>query len=373
MKDPVYYRGREQTYLKHFFLERYLERVAFNIAFRRPVFTYVDCFSGPWESKDEKREDASFMIALARLRRVREALAEKGAHPRFRCVFIESDRVAFESLRKAVSTVDDFDIELIHGDFECSVDDVVERVGDSFALLFIDPTGWTGFALETIKPLFELDGEVIVNFMFDHINRFIGTDEHDTTFDALFGGNEWKSITADREEALLALYQRRLKEVGGFRFATRTRILKPLADRVYFYLVYGTRHPKGLVEFRGVERQFLEEQERVRAGAKQSRRVDRSGQMELFNDLSAGGSARALDEARSFAADAATGELLRALERGRSVGYWQAIAPMLEVPLVHLSAAKRIARSLHDEGKLRIDGLEGRQRLPNEQCTLSLL
>jgi hypothetical protein len=51
VKSPEYYRGREQTYLKHFFLERYLERVAYNIGWSAPEFVYVDGFSGPWRSE----------------------------------------------------------------------------------------------------------------------------------------------------------------------------------------------------------------------------------------------------------------------------------------------------------------------------------
>ncbi len=53
MKPPEFYRGREQTYLKHFFLEKYLERVAWNILSFRDEFVYVDGFSGPWKSEDE--------------------------------------------------------------------------------------------------------------------------------------------------------------------------------------------------------------------------------------------------------------------------------------------------------------------------------
>ena len=32
MLDPALYIGREQTYVKHFFLKQYLERVAYNIS-----------------------------------------------------------------------------------------------------------------------------------------------------------------------------------------------------------------------------------------------------------------------------------------------------------------------------------------------------
>ena len=43
MKPVEYYEGREQTYLKHFFLERYLETVAYHIGYWQQEFAYVDC------------------------------------------------------------------------------------------------------------------------------------------------------------------------------------------------------------------------------------------------------------------------------------------------------------------------------------------
>ena len=64
MKSFDYYHGREQTYLKHFFRERYLERVAYNIGSSASQFVYVDGFSGPWQSNNEVFEDTSFVIAV---------------------------------------------------------------------------------------------------------------------------------------------------------------------------------------------------------------------------------------------------------------------------------------------------------------------
>jgi hypothetical protein len=58
MRAPDFYRGREQTYAKHFFLEQYLERVAWNILSFRDEFVYVDGFSGPWQSDDEEFHDS---------------------------------------------------------------------------------------------------------------------------------------------------------------------------------------------------------------------------------------------------------------------------------------------------------------------------
>lgn len=64
-------------------------------------------------------------------------------------------------------------------------------------MIFIDPTGWTGYPLQKITPLLKLRGEVLINFMSDHINRFIDDPRPNIAqqFDDLFGGawfDNWK-------------------------------------------------------------------------------------------------------------------------------------------------------------------------------------
>src|ERR1019366_4905200 len=51
------YKDREQSYVKHVFLERYLERLVHKTASAFPHVVYVDGFAGPWQSANEKLED----------------------------------------------------------------------------------------------------------------------------------------------------------------------------------------------------------------------------------------------------------------------------------------------------------------------------
>ncbi|MDA2925592.1 three-Cys-motif partner protein TcmP [Acidobacteria bacterium AH-259-L09] len=287
MKPLEYYQGREQTYLKHFFLEKYLERVAYHIGYFRRRFAYVDCFSGPWRSQEEAYSDTSFMIAVEQLRRVRQGLAERSRKPQIRCIFIEKESQAYQELERATTDITDINVKALYGEFERLVPEILREVGRSFAFFFIDPTGWTGFGLNRIQPILNhRPGEVLVNFMFDYINRFLehpGPDM-EKTFNELFAGSGWRDVirSPNREAEIISFYAGRMKEVGQFDYCTWTRIMKPLVEKSYFYLVYGTRHPKGLIEFRGVEKKFVEEQERVRSEAKQAERVRRTGQKELF-------------------------------------------------------------------------------------------
>ncbi|MBI3451859.1 MAG: three-Cys-motif partner protein TcmP, partial [Rhodospirillales bacterium] len=233
------YGGREQTFAKHFFLDRYLERVAYNLFASQSfdVFTYVDGFSGPWQSANEKREDTSFVIALNKLRGVRNGLSRQGRRIKIRCLFIEKDRQAFQELEKVIGEYPrDIEIQVICGEFENQIATITNFIDKTFSFVFIDPTGWTGFGLDIIRPLLQLRGEILINFMFDEINRFLDDSRSEirTSYDRLFGGGGWRDEIREgekiygmrREDAVLHVYQERLRKAGNFEHVTSTRILK---------------------------------------------------------------------------------------------------------------------------------------------------
>jgi len=369
MKPVDYYAGREQTYIKHFFLERYLERVTYKIGSFAQKFVYVDGFSGPWKSADEAFEDTSFVIAVKKLREVVARLSSINRHPSVRCLFIEKDPKAFRTLQRAVEGTSDIAIELLNGEFDKLVPDITRFIGNDFALTFIDPTGWTGFGLRRIERLLRVRGEVIVNFMFDHINRFLERPgpEYAETFDELFGGAGWNDAIKPgrhREERTLALYQDRLRTIGDYEYVTSTRILKPLSDRSYFYLVYGTRHPEGILEFRSVEKKAVREQERVRLEAKQRSRVFRTGQAELFGAVDMTNGNLGFTEEKEFRLRGARERLLELLEDNERIPFEEARPRILELPLVWEADFKDLILALRHEGRLEIEGMSSRQRRP---------
>lgn len=367
MKAVEYYQRREQTYLKHFFLERYLERVAYVIGYYHREFVYVDGFSGPWQSHDEKFEDTSFIIAIEKLREVRDGLARAGRHPRIRCLFIEKDETAFKSLAEAIRDVTDLEVKPLHGTFESLIQDILRFVGRSFSLVFIDPTGWKGFGMRTIEPILRHEpGEVIVNFMYDYINRFLEhpSSEIAASINDVFGGTVWREAIGpgrDRENNIVKFYQDCLRNRGRFRHVTSTRILKPLFDRSYFHLVYGTRHIKGLREFRRVEKSVAEEQERVRCDAKQKHRVERSGQPEMFRSVEIS-SSQSFEEEREARLEAANRTLRKMLCDRVRILYDDALGALLEMPLVWESDVKGLIDAMWSCGELEIEGLKPRER-----------
>jgi three-Cys-motif partner protein len=371
--DAELYHGREQTYAKHLFLEQYLERVAFHIAYAHDEFVYVDGFSGPWKAIDEGLEDTSFMIAIRKLQYVREALGKVGKAPRMRCLFIEADRSRFVALEEATRDVARLETKALCGDFETLIPDIQQFVGTGFSLIFIDPTGWDGFAMERISPLLNnAKGEVIVNFMYDHINRFLNDTrpEIEASFHRLFGTDQWTFVrsAADREQ-IVEYYGAQLQQHGAYPFVTCTPILKPLADRPYFYLLYCTRNIRGLIEFRATEQRSLPARQQARDAGKQRHRIAKTGQEELY-DASDLGTLSALDHERNKQLTKARERFTAETAPGKQLTYEHLLGKLLVQPFVSEKDVKQLIAEATRRGDLVIDGLTGKQTAPRLHCVL---
>lgn len=380
---PENYLGREQSYVKHIFLEKYIERVAYNILSFSPDFVFVDGFSGPWKSNDESLADTSFGRATTKLRNIRLSYLKREQFKKVRCLFIEAKKSSFTSLVKAVNDVKDVEAEALRGEFENKVKDIVDYVGKSFSLTFIDPTGWTGFGLNNIKPILELKGEVIINFMFEYITRFMEDPRPETaqTFDPLFGDNTWytefttyQDVGLSREEAVLQVYLRRLKEAGNFPYVTSTRIKHPTKDRTYFYLVYATRHPKGIFEFRSVEKKAADIQEQVRDAAKQAKGIEKRAKKSGMNDLlgitqQSGNMLDFNSEKNRRLLQAKT--IFRSILNNNSEITIEALqGAVLEVPLVWPNDLNEWLYMLRQTGCISISGMTDRAKAPGRKAII---
>lgn len=375
MREEEFYSGREQTYIKHFFLEKYLEKVAYKIGSFNENFAFVDGFSGPWRTSDEAFEDTSFMIAIRKLRQVREGLEATGRAFNIKCVFVEKDPVAYKHLQSAVADIQDVEILTINGEFEDSIQDIVKEIQGRFALSFIDPTGWTGYSLNKISPLLNhKPGEVIINFMFDHINRFADHSDPRVAqgLNDLFGTDEWRDFLSSengRESALVERYSKRIEEVGGYRFVAHTEVKKPLLDRTYFHLIYGTRHPQGILEFRAAEKMSAMEQEAVRAGAKLRDKTAKTGQSDLFG-VSTESTADIFEKSRAIGLTKIRPVLIEYLQTKGNVKYLDAAAHVMSMPRIWESDFKDLVIQLRDDGLIKIVGMTEKQRKPNKDHLL---
>ncbi len=372
MKPVEYYKGREQTYLKHFFLEHYLERVVHKVGFKNPNFTYVDGFSGPWKSKDEDYQDTSFGIALSQLRIARKNLEAHKKYLNLKCLFIEKEREAYQELEKRVKSVDDLEAKSIHGRFEDLIPEIKNFIGSSFSFIFIDPTGWTGFALNKIQPILLNRGEVLINFMFGFINRFINFQDQKNieTFNNLFGSSDWrneleieKAGGKSDEEAILTIYLNRLKKIGNYPFVTYTKILKPITEKSFFHLIYGTRNLEGLRVFSKIAEKLFKEQTVVRGEAKQRKRIERTGQGELFGSDFLSENSRLLINDRNNNLQNAEIDLRKFISEKKSIMGHEVLGRFLEYPFVWENDINDwVIKKLKKSGSIEIPNMGPRER-----------
>jgi three-Cys-motif partner protein len=374
MPDLSLYTGREQTYVKHFFLEQYLSKFAHIIGWTWRTIAYVDCFSGPWEARDPELADTSFAIAVATLRKARMDLATHGREPRIRCLFLEKNPSSFARLSDFAANVTGVEAVAELGALESSVQKITRFVAesgpDTFSFIFIDPTGWTGFALDTITPLLRLKpGEVLINFMTHHIRRFIDVEESAESFIALFGSDIRTRIRGlsqqEREEALVGAYMRAVKSRGDFTYVGSAIVLKPEVETTHFHLIYATRHDRGVDEFKKVEKAAMDRAAEARALAKERRRFQDSGQLSMLQPTELHPSMKA-NELRQRYLSMARRRIETLLEERRDVEYRSLWRRAVAYPLVWESDLRDWLKEWLRTGFISIEGLKPRQ-LPSKE------
>lgn len=365
---PAAYEGREQTYIKHIILESYLERLAYNILSFMDL-VYVDGFCGPWQSAGENKEDTSFHIAISTLEKVREnARKRKGReNAQIYYVFVEKKKESFETLKDAVEKMGEVNgrVHLINDEFCNSITEINQYVGKRFGLYFIDPTGWKGYPLQAIAPLFQNKKcEVIINFMYNHIKRFIGDNREgiNNSFNLLFGGSEWQQEMPDypSEKEVVTYYQNKLKGIGKFTLSTHTRILKSNRDESHYYLIYATKKFKGVQEFRGIEKKALTIQKEVRGRSKAHHEMQKRQEKWQMDDLFAHEPivhSQAFDFDSFAYADEYTVEskILEILAEKEKVIYDKLAEAILEEFSYTEPDLKACLKNLHQDDKIRVE------------------
>jgi three-Cys-motif partner protein len=253
------YIGREQSYVKHIFLERYLETLVHKTASTYPHIVYVDGFAGPWQSANENFQDTSFGIALNALRRAKASWKEK-RDVRMSAFLVERDPEAHKKLAQVPARYPDISIKTYSADFLTVLPMILNDIpADAFALFLIDPKGWriplNAFAPMLARP----DSEVIFNFMFDFINRAANIKEPAVVsgLDELIPHGNWRTkldeaertsggLTPDQRKTILVdAFAESLAQLGSYKYVAETTILRPLRDRTLYCLFYATRHPVG--------------------------------------------------------------------------------------------------------------------------------
>lgn len=254
------YLGREQSFIKHVFLTQYLQAASYKtLQGRSPVFNFVDAFAGPWRVSDENYSDASFNQALQTLEAVRADLGRMGLSGlRIRFCFCERRLDAVARLKTYAEKHSRFEIHVFEGSFEDNLTGIADACRDGFTFTFIDPTGWDIRSEPVFEFLHARNGEFLLNFMSEHVNRHAGWDQVSASFGRFLADPDWKdefvALPAElsNEERVLLLMKRKIKSMGAATYLPDIPILKPRENRIKMRLILGTHSRKGVEVFRDV-------------------------------------------------------------------------------------------------------------------------
>ncbi|MDQ4086705.1 MAG: three-Cys-motif partner protein TcmP [Pseudomonadota bacterium] len=376
-----WYEGREQAFVKHSFLDRYLGRLFNKIASSRPAIAYVDGFAGPWKSATERFDDTSFGLALRQLRG-----AKQQARQPIRAIahLVEQDPGAFAELQKVRDQFPDIEVVPHLGDFHEVLPAILRAIpSEAFTFSLLDPKGWS-IDLARISPLLARPhSEVVINLMYDFINRFI---EHPNqriadSLNRTLPGPDWREairsapidVPAAREAIIIGTFSDVLKTIGDFRYAPTLRIRRPGHERTLYHLVYGTRNPAGLAVFRESQVKALEAEAAVQSSMKSGKRASKTGMEGLFTaEMEA-----QLDPATIFLTkekDAGVRLLLDLLRQSPGGVRWGTLWPqILDHFAVTTSALGREVNRLRKSGELNIsDWPSDRKQIPEDDYLLRL-
>ena len=246
----------------------------------------MDGFAGPWETKSADYEDTSFGLASQLLRRCQTGIRQtRGRDLQVDCILIEQDKKVFAQLKRFAQTQSGpgFGVHALRGEF-------VERIGDieaiirarttnAFRFVFLDPKGWSDIPMNKLQPFLRgRSCEVLITLMTRHITRFLDESDRKNSYINLFGRKEAVENLRDsliknepshaRAERAVREYGQSLRLLCGFKYVSSAVILEPDEEAIRYFLVYGTKDPRGIEVFKAAETKAARVQDAVRHDTK---------------------------------------------------------------------------------------------------------
>lgn len=368
------YPGREQSFIKHEFLKQYLQAASYKtLQGRSPVFNFVDAFAGPWRVSDENYSDASFDQALQTLEAVRTDLGRMGLSGlRIRFCFCERRPDAVAQLKAYAETHSRFEIHVFEGSFEDNLTGIADACRDGFTFTFIDPTGWNIRSEPVFEFLKARNGEFLLNFMAEHVNRHAGWDQVSASFGRFLADPDWKNdflalpAELSNEERVLELLKRKIKKLGAATYLPHIPIHKPRENRIKMRLILGTHSPKGLEVFRDVHSKV----ERSEIEARITISSSETGQPSLWSQQEESENQQRAVGVGSAGQQKAARELLNAALAVGASRFEDLAVLVMEHCAMRLTNIKDLLVAMRKEGVVAFD-LSGRTKKPQPETIIS--
>ena len=378
--DLTNYAGREQAYVKHCLLEEYLPEWAYKVGGAWDELVYVDGFAGPWEAKHTDYADTSFGIATQLLRQCQAGLLEtRGRDLRIECILIEQDKKAFVELKKfaVAQSRSGFKVHALSGEFAQKINAVESiikaQTKNPFRFIFLDPKGWADIPMTKLQPFLRgRSCEVLITLMTRHIIRFLDEPDRANSYINLFGRKEAVESLKDprlkdgpphvRAERAVREYSQSLRLLCGFKYVSAAVILEPDEEAIRYFLVYATKHPRGVEVFKAAETKAARIQDQVRHDT-HIRKTRQPGL--VFDD--APPSSRISSRLRQFYSEKARDKVLEILSAAKTqsqLDYADLFCETMSFPLVTQDDLISWLDELDPHVKLKLAG-SSRRRKPS--------
>jgi three-Cys-motif partner protein len=377
---PEQYHGREQSYLKHRVLKEYLlawgHKLGSSAMTRGRIrLCYVDGFAGPWQAKDADLADTSIVIGLDALEVAAATWRTAGYPIDIDAYFVEKDPQAFAKLDRLLKNRTGLvRTQAFPGEFGENVNVLRQLLGRDPGFVFVDPTGWKGAGMRFIAPLLadSKQRDVLVNVMFDHINRFKDDPRQflREQMREFFGLVDRDMPEALDEEQLFELYRKQLKDKCGTKYAADLAIPHPTMERTKFRLVVGGNSPAVLEVFRQVEQKVIgTEAASVREDAALRLKTQKTAQLTLLaappaTDPRYGSlHARALEQAPL--------DVLARLATDTSIEFCKLWPPLLEAHHVTRTEIGQLVWQMYKRDQIQILNVKTGERSAKDEHLLS--
>jgi three-Cys-motif partner protein len=232
---------------KFHYLGRYLK--TFSVAMKgKWTLYYVDLFAGPGRCKIRETQeeiDGSPLIALL-------------ANEFDKYYFFEADpdcyRALTERVKKSIPEKTN-KTQLIFGDCNATIDQI-NTPANGLGVAFIDPTGLSPLAFETIRKLtVNRKIDLIINFhdgMGIRMNLHQYTKSTDTALDVFMGSNRWQQRFQQRMMSfedtcreIVNEYMENLRGLGYLAFDDEMVPVTTNQNTLLYYLLFASKHPRG--------------------------------------------------------------------------------------------------------------------------------
>lgn len=232
----------EQTELKHKVFREYFDAWVKILGSRFGRLNYIDGFAGLGAYVKNGEVFYGSPIIAAEVLRNNNRFVKHST-----LVLIDNNKKTLENLR-SVMKYKEFDncpsmsFQFFNQDFNEAMDILMtdaenQNLAPTFA--FIDPFGFEGIHFDTIKKIMDSVNkpEIIINFMFNAVTRFLKREDLKETFTRVFGTEEWQNIvkeSEEREKCIIEFYVSKLKQISKFVFPYRLTF--PDKNRTYYLL-----------------------------------------------------------------------------------------------------------------------------------------